>query len=220
MKRSIIIVDNFYSNPDEVRQVALKSKYPEPDGHTYPGKNSEEYYYPTEVHQKFETILNRKLIAFSENGYFRSSLKDDTFKQNIHVDPHSEFGAVCYLNTPEQCVDEGGTSFWIHNKTKMEKCPIDSEVAKLWGYSSEYEAWWTTVYGEGLDRKKWTRYLLSPMRYNRLVIFRSDLWHSHNCNFGDCLENGRLVQLFFFNPTKWYNEHVEECKRKNYLNCN
>ena len=43
----------------------------------------------------------------------------------------------------------------------------------------------------------------SPMKYNRIVIFRTDLWHSHNYNFGDNLENGRLVQLFFFNPTDW-----------------
>jgi len=29
------------------------------------------------------------------------------------------------------------------------------------------------------------------------------MFHSHNYNFGDCLENGRIVQLFFFNPTGW-----------------
>ena len=48
---------------------------------------------------------------------------------------------------------------------------------------------------------------MCPMRYNRLVIFRTHLWHSHNVNFGDCMENGRLVQLFFFNPDKeWQNQ--------------
>jgi len=41
------------------------------------------------------------------------------------------------------------------------------------------------------------------MKFNRIVIFRADMWHSHNYNFGDCLENGRIVQLFFFNPTGW-----------------
>jgi hypothetical protein len=54
-----------------------------------------------------------------------------------------------------------------------------------------------------LDRSKWTRYFLSPMKYNRLVIFNARLWHSHNYNFGNSLENGRLVQLFFFNPIEW-----------------
>ena len=208
MKRSIVIVDDFHPNPDEVRQVALNAGYPEPEnGYTYPGRNSKGNYYPQELHQRFETILNRKLTPAGFNGYFRLSLENDGFQQDVHVDPNWEFGAVCYLNTPEQCVDEGGTSFWMHNKTKMEKCPTTLEMARHYGYSSQKEAWWTTVYGEGLDRTKWTRYLLSPMKYNRIVIFRTDLWHSHNFNFGDSLENGRLVQLFFFNPTDWnFNE--------------
>ena len=77
------------------------------------------------------------------------------------------------------------------------------DKAKQYGFIDPKEAWWTTVYGEGLDRNQWTRYFLSPMKYNRIVIFRADLWHSHNYNFGDNLENGRIVQLFFFNPTGW-----------------
>jgi hypothetical protein len=204
MRRSIIIIDDFYSDPDKVRNIALNSSYPKPDdGYTYPGKNSKDVYYPDELHSRFEKILNKKLIPSNPNGYFRLSLETDEFRQDVHVDPVWEFGAVCYLNPPEQSIDEGGTSFWIHNKTKMESCPKTNDEAKIYGYSSEKEAWFTTVYGEGLDRTKWTRYLLSPMKYNRIVIFKSDLWHSHNYNFGNSLENGRLVQLFFFNPTDW-----------------
>jgi hypothetical protein len=205
MKRSIIIVDDFHPNPDEVRHTALTADYPQPeDSYTYPGRNSRQNYYPPELHQAFETLLNRKLTPAPNNGYFRISLEKDSFKQDVHVDPNWEFGAVCYMNPPEQCIEEGGTSFWKHNKTGMEYCPRTPEIAKLWGHSDEKEAWWTTVYGEGLDRSKWTRYLLSPMKYNRMVVFRSDLWHSHSYNFGDCFENGRLVQLFFFNPTDWW----------------
>ena len=204
MRRSIIVLDDFYSDPDRIRNIALNSTYPPPDsGYTYPGKNSEDNFYPQELHDRFEQILHRKLIPSHKNGYFRLSLETDSFRQDIHVDPSWEFGAVCYLNTPEQVIDEGGTSFWIHNKTNMETCPQTDEEARYYGYSSGKEVWWTTVYGEGLDRSKWTRYLLSPMKYNRIVIFRANLWHSHNYNFGDNLQNGRLVQLFFFNPTNW-----------------
>ena len=205
MKRNIIIVDDFHTNPDEIRQYALNLEYPEPeDSYTYPGKNSNGEYYPREVHQKFESILNRKLTPAYPNGYFRLSLEKDSYRQDVHIDPSWEWGAVCYLNTPDQCIDEGGTSFWMHNKTKMETCPQTNEEAKFYGYSSSKETWWTTVYGEGLDRSKWTRYFLSPMKYNRVVLFRTNLWHSHNYNFGNTLQNGRLVQLFFFNPTDWH----------------
>lgn len=202
MKRNIIIIDDFYSNPDEVRQMALSSEYPEPDsGHTYPGKNSGQNYYPELLHQKFEKILNRKLIPAPLNGYFRLSMESDTCLQDIHVDPVWEWGAVIYLTDPKYCIPEGGTSFWMHDKTKMECLDLNQSV-KL-GYSSEGEFWKTTVYTDGLDRSKWTRTLLCPMRYNRLVVFRSNLWHSHNKNFGINTNNCRLVQLFFFNPVNF-----------------
>ena len=95
MRRNIIVLDNFYKNPDEVRQVALNSPYPDPgDEYTYPGKNSDDNYYSKELHDRFEQILNRKLVPAPKNGYFRLSLESDSFKQDVHVDPSWEFGAV------------------------------------------------------------------------------------------------------------------------------
>ena len=205
MNRNIIVVDDFHDNPDEIRKIALELEYPTPhDGYTYPGRNSRGEYYPDSLHKKFESILNRKLTPANPNGYFRLSLESDEFRQDIHVDPVWQFGAVCYLNTPDQCIPEGGTSFWIHNNTGMDTLLDTDEKAKIYGYPSKREHWHTTVYSEGLNRSKWTRYLLSPMKYNRVVIFRSNLWHSHNYNFGTNLNNGRLVQLFFFNPINWF----------------
>ena len=202
---NIIVIDDFYDNPDEVRQFGLTAGYPDPgDSYTYPGRNSDTNYYPQELHNRFQDILQQKLTPADPNGYFRLSLEKDSFRQDVHVDPTWQFGAVYYTNSPEQCIDEAGTSFWFHNKTKMESLSIEDEVPiRQFGFSGSKEQWWTTVYGEGLDRSKWTRYFLSPMKHNRIVIFRTDLWHSHNYNFGDTTENGRIVQLFFFNPTEW-----------------
>jgi hypothetical protein len=199
MKQNIIIVDDFYTNPEEVRNTALSQDYPEPESeYTYPGRNSTGSYYNDEVHSRFEKLVNHKLNPADKNGYFRISLETDKHKQDIHVDPSWEWGAVIYLSKPEDCMDEGGTSFWRHNTLKMEMCPKDDHEAQFYGFPTYKEAWWTTVYGDGQDRSKWTRYFLCPMRYNRLVLFRTYLWHSHNFNFGTNLENGRLVQLFFF----------------------
>ena len=205
MKSNIIVIDDFHHNPEEVRQFGLNAGYPVPDeGNTYPGKNSAKSYYTKELHHKFENILQQNLIPANPNGYFRLSLEKDSFKQDVHVDPSWEYGAVCYMNTPEQCIDEGGTSFWIHNKTNMDYISMNpKESENVYGYGSLKEQWHSTVYGGGLDRSQWTRYFLSAMKFNRIVIFRADMWHSHNYNFGDCLENGRIVQLFFFNPIDW-----------------
>jgi len=203
MKQNIIVVDDFYSNPQEVREFALKTEYPDPtDDYTYPGRNSEGSYYSQDIHKSFEDLVKEPLIPADKNGYFRISLATDSHKQDVHVDPSWEWGAVIYMSDPKDCVDEGGTSFWKHNTLQSENIPKTDEEAQFYGYPTYKECWWTTVYGDGLDRSKWTRYFLCPMRYNRLVLFRTHLWHSHNFNFGNTLENGRLVQLFFFNPVK------------------
>lgn len=205
MKRNIIVIDDFYKNPNNVREFALNSDYPKPsENYTYPGKNSKENWYSEKIHNKFESILNRKLIPAENNGYFRISLSGDSFIQDIHVDPVWEFGAVCYLNPDYQTIDEGGTSFWIHKKTMSDYLPLTDIEAKCFNFSSTIEMWNTTVYGEGLNRDKWIRYFLCPNKFNRIIVFRTNLWHSHNYNFGDCLENGRLVQLFFFNPINYF----------------
>ena len=84
MKQNIIVIDDFHHNPEEVRQFALNAGYPEPgDGYTYPCKNSAKNYYPPELHEKFEYILDEKLIPAEPNGYFRLSLERDRFKKNI-----------------------------------------------------------------------------------------------------------------------------------------
>lgn len=200
MHQNIIIVDDFYQNPNEIRSIALSLEYPEPeDGFTYPGKNSKGFHYTQDIHHKFEKLVNRNLNPSGDNGNFRISLEKDTHKQDVHVDPAWEWGAVLYLSDPKDCVDEGGTSFWRHNTLHMENCPKTDKEAQFYGYPSYKESWWTTVYGDGQDRSKWTRYMLCPMKYNRMVMFRTHLWHSHNFNFGTTLDNGRLVQLFFFN---------------------
>ena len=41
MERNIIVVDDFYDDPDEVRNFGLTAEYPDPgENYTYPGKNS------------------------------------------------------------------------------------------------------------------------------------------------------------------------------------
>jgi len=40
-----------------------------------------------------------------------------------------------------------------------------------------------------------------PIRFNRLIVYRSDFFHSISELFGDSAENGRLVQLFHFELT-------------------
>ena len=63
MRQNIIVVDDFYNNPEEVRNFALNTEFPDPsDDYTYPGRNSEGAYYSEEIHKKFEDLVKESLI--------------------------------------------------------------------------------------------------------------------------------------------------------------
>jgi hypothetical protein len=51
---------------------------------------------------------------------------------------------------------------------------------------------------DGQDDSKWELTMRVPMRFNRLILLRPWLWHTAGENFGDSMENGRLVYLMFF----------------------
>ena len=52
MRQNIIVVDDFYSNPEGSRTFALNAEFPDPsDDYTYPGRNSEGAYYSEEIQE-------------------------------------------------------------------------------------------------------------------------------------------------------------------------
>jgi len=206
--KNIVVVDNFYDQPNLVRKFALNCEYPTPQGHTYPGRNTtrdkDGIYYSEEIHSRVEAALGKKVVpqnpttTGADCGYFRVSLAEDTFEQYIHVDPNSDWAGVLFLNTAEQCVPEAGTCFWRHKKLGLEHVPMNPAQGREIGYGDYEEIRTGLIYADGLDKSKWDRYCYVPMKYNRLVLFSPYLWHSHGDNFGDCINNGRLVQLFFY----------------------
>ena len=201
MRRNIIIADDFYTNPDEIRNIALNLEYPEPpEGTTYPGKNSSTTYYTQEAHQKVEQLLGRKVVPASGSacGDFRISYENDAYRQFIHIDEGFDWGGVVFLNPPEQCVMNAGTSFYRHKRLRTEQVPTNPEEGEAFGYTNYLEVKKSIVYGDGLDENEWDCYLTVPMVYNRIVLFRPWLWHSHSKNFGNTPQNGRLVQLLFY----------------------
>ena len=204
MKSSIVIVDDFLDEPYEMRKIALNANYPEATEHTYPGRNSDQSYFTDEMLDKIQNRWGDYLIPAESSscGYFRISLEQDTFEQDIHIDPGWDVGGVLYLNTPNQCRPDAGTHFYYHNRLGIERVPVTPEEGKYLGFTNYEEIRKNVIYGDGLDKTLWTRYAMCPMKYNRLVLFDPTLWHSHGYNFGDSLENGRLVMLFFFTKQK------------------
>lgn len=206
MRRSIIITDDFHDDPQEVRDYAISATYSRDPENTYPGKNSTTGFQEDLLKSKIETILQRPIKPSNPFGYFRYSWdtadQENSKLQKVHVDNGWEFGGVCYLSTPEQLKanPDSGTLFARHKKLKIDATPRTKEEAEIFGYTHYDELRQSIIYGDGLDLDKWDCYAKVLPKFNRLVLFRSWMYHSHHINFGikDPAQS-RLVQLFFFN---------------------
>jgi hypothetical protein len=53
--------------------------------------------------------------------------------------------------------------------------------------------------GETQDMTKWELVDRIGNLYNRLILYRGDIYHASLDYFGNSLENGRLFQVFFLN---------------------
>lgn len=197
MHQSIIIIEDFYDDPKAIRDLALGQSFKSHNSATYPGANSTGALFNEEISAKINAITGEQLepMPSMANGVFRTSPASSTHKQDIHIDPGADWAGVLFLNLPHQC--KGGTYFWKHKEYGFEWCPRTPEEGAQYGFKSYEEIQKKIIYGDGLDRSKWDLTVNTNMRFNRLVLFRPWMWHSHGENFGTTKFDSRLVQVFF-----------------------
>jgi len=194
-RKNLIVVDNFYSNPNAVREFALNAEYEQLGGRNWPGlyEHGKE-----ELTSMVSEIVGQKLTTKSCNkcSYFRLTKEGEYGTQDIHFDPNPGlvWAGVIYL-TPT-LHPTGGTKFWKHKQTGWEFAPIQQEAAQHGIQSHEDMVNFFNV--EGKDRSKWIETDNVAFKYNRLVMFNPFMFHSNGDWFGTTNQNARLVQLLFF----------------------
>jgi len=177
MNLELLIVDNFYSDPDAVRNYALAQPFDFTGN--YPGVRTNPYL-PDDVKGAIQYWMNSVGTItnwFEEHGYtgaFQLATAQD--RTWIHSDHYNQWAGVCYL-TPD-APHTGGTGLYRHKAT------------------GEYRH--AESYHEGYDYTKWDLFDRIGNKYNRLILYRGDLFHASLDYFGDSKENGRLFQTFFF----------------------
>jgi tetratricopeptide (TPR) repeat protein len=162
--------------------------------------------------QRVSNALGRALKWDSvDHGALRVSLAGDSARADVHVDsPTIEniFGGVLYLSLPQHC--RGGTSFYRHRRSGWDRRPGASTMRAA-GYESFLDFQKRNVrpnrtqpFAQWLQQRDetWERIFEVPMRFNRLVVFRSDFFHAITELFGEHAENGRLVQLLHFEAAR------------------
>jgi len=186
----VAVVDNFYKNPDLVRNLALAIPPSSnerilnnlPYG-TDSGRISV-FYLMDHLGSYYDKIIKEvwpDIHSQYESNYFTESFKRATFMVNVMTSnnlpprlPHIDFpdkrffASAVYLNTPEECA--GGTSFYT----------FDGNV-----YADKVTA--NTVDKQGKiapdhfvvdDCGDWKRVGMVEMKYNRMVIYSQNVFHS------------------------------------------
>lgn len=180
MRTSLIIVDDFYNNPESVRNFALEQEFNVKGN--YPGLRTKEFL-SDGVKDCIKEIVKPytgAFLGFSKiySGSFQvATAKDRTW---IHADHYNKWAGVCYLtpNAPHT----GGTGIFRHKATGAYSS-VEMPKDVIW---------------DGLDYTTWDLVDVVGNRFNRLVLYRGDLYHASLDYFGNNNQNGRLFQLFFF----------------------
>ena len=177
MKTNVIITDNFYSNPDGVRSWILQQEFKH---YKYPGLRTRSFLTEDTKVTIQNLLMNAGGIVTNwnqEDGLTGSfELATSTDRSWIHTDHYNTWAGVLYL-TPDAPLSSG-TGIFQYKKTGA------TVASQLEHYESQ-------------DMTKWELCDIIANRYNRLVLYRSEMFHTSLDYFGHDLHTGRLFQLFF-----------------------
>ena len=184
MSLNTIVIDDFYENPVDVRNFALTLEY-EKNG-IIPGFRSKYSLITNDLITKLDKIMSpfhgkiTNIEPDNSNGTFVYTTMNDMGW--VHVDlEYRKWVGIVYLtpNAPVEC----GTSLYCHKKTK--NCFTNKT-----NLIKREDA--------GVDPHQWDIVDNIGNVFNRLFIYPSHFYHNASDFFGSSLQDGRLVQTFFF----------------------
>jgi hypothetical protein len=179
---TFVVVDDFYKDPDSIREFALKQDFKEnPKYHKGKRCIRSEFRFPG-MKEKFESILGCKIKNWGThpvNCCFQYCIAGE---QAVYHNDIQQYAGVLFL-TPD-APPETGTRFYRSKATK--KMKVSGNEYSLTFPTGHYDS--TPL--EQVD--------VVGNVYNRLVLFDAHLIHAAPLYFGNELKNSRLFQLFFF----------------------
>ena len=189
MRVNTLIIDEFYENHEEVREFAIQQDF-SVDGN-YPGYRTVSFLNDS-IKETLQSIIRPFAGEITKweteyTGCFQYTVADD--RSWIHTDSYTDWAGVLYL-TPDAPLT-AGTGLFRHKQT-------GESVWRHQDHTPE-EAKLAPHFNQGRDITKWDMVDRFGNVFNRLVMYRGDLFHVSLDYFGESLEDGRLFQVFFFN---------------------
>lgn len=204
-KQSLIVIDDFYEDPDRIRELALSLDYRQKPGATYPGVEAVAPGYDwSDVRQRLRAYIDEPIDApcpkkpeFPQ-GKFRIAVEADeqTRIDKVHVD-QQRWSAVIYLTKDSDCREglalyrhraSGSVewpSIWLQEHYKH-LCLLPREEAKQ------------EVLKHFKEPENFDQIGMIPMAYNRVVLLMAKVLHGTGVAFGADKYSGRLTQHFEF----------------------
>ena len=179
---SLMIFDDFYANPMDIREYALSLPF-DIKGN-FPGSRTDVTKGIDNRATKtlFEYLMNVKITWWPEQYNTAFQYTTGTDNTWIHYDT-THWAGVIYL-TPDAPL-ESGTAIYRNKESKIHTLDRNNSA-------SDYP-------GEN-NMNDWEPIVQVSNIFNRLVIYRGEYYHrSMLPGFGDNQFNGRLFQTFFFN---------------------
>jgi hypothetical protein len=189
MRVESLSIADFYSNPDEVRKYILTQDF-DLRGN-YPGFRTDSYLDDSikNTIQEFIRPFAGEVTWWGDNasGAFQYTTAND--RSWIHAD-QTDWAGVLYL-TPNAPLSAGTGLFKSKDTQKRGWNRKDPNEEPLSEHSADY-----------YDMTKWELVDRIGNVYNRLILYRGDLFHTSLDYFGREKEDGRLFQTFFFNTER------------------
>ena len=198
MLPSFMIVDDFLSDPLVTRRAALALDYdPAFKQGNYPGLLSTRPLAIDGMDAAISALVGAPVRPQpgTTHGHCRLTLAKEKGLSGVHIDP-CFYSGILFLSLPEQC--RGGTEFFRHRRTGLDRIPSDREAMLRAGYDDPNRLVEEVVNQDTLKPARWERSFVAPMRFNRLILFSPWMFHNSGAGFGSTPETGRLVQLLFF----------------------
>ena len=195
---SLLIIDDFLADPHVARNKALALDYdPAFKNGNYPGLLSTQALPIPGLDDAVARTIGTPVQPQpgTSHGHCRLTLAKDKGLSGVHIDP-CFYSGILYLSLPEHC--RGGTDFFRHKRTGLERVPTDAGQMLATGYTDPNQLIEEVVNADTLKPSKWEKQLTVPMRFNRLILFSPWMFHNSARGFGYAPANGRLVHLMFF----------------------
>jgi hypothetical protein len=190
--KGVIVVDNFYKDPDFIREWAINEIQFSPSNY-HKGERAINRFSIIGMKEKLEKIIGKPIYNWNYDAYANGIFQFCTADQPIvyHVD-NQTYAGIVFL-TPD-APPQTGTAFYRSKVTG--DYHFDAEKRKTLNYVRAFKGkneemnFYDGTHFEKIDEV--------GNVYNRLVLFDAKNIHAATQYFGDAIDNARFFHMFFF----------------------